>query len=361
MATYRIKDITKIPFELKKRIMILYGRGFTHLQISKMVGKSQPFVQEVVRYFHKNRNGNWVLTERKENLIIKMYLETPYGAKKIGKALKMDHDVVYRVLKRNKISRRKYSDYRIYNLNEDFFECIDSEEKAYWLGFIMADGCISYTRQLLLRIKNIDKELLVKAQKSFETNTPIKPERDNMVNLTLNSKKLCIDLAKYGIVPNKTFVAQLPNLREDLVRHFIRGVFDGDGSVAMNLNKRTFMFSISGTHEICSQIQEEMMKELPLKKTRIIPDRSIYRVSYGGLIQVSKIGEWLYKDATIYMERKKRIFDNILAEFKLRELQGAYVERYIRRSENRFDTVISSQACEETHEKGSETRGEAKA
>lgn len=61
------------------------------------------------------------------------------------------------------------------------------------------------------------------------------------------------------------------------------------------------------------------------------------------------------------MERKKQIFDNILAEFKLRELQGAYVERYIRRSENRFNTVISSQAHEEIHEKGSETRGEAKA
>ena len=139
-----------------------------------------------------------------------------------------------------------------YVLNENVFTNIDTEEKAYWFGFIFADGSISVscTKQHILQIKlKADESFFLEMFREFmETDRPIKfGESENRFGkvkfcyISISSKKIVDDLIKNGLQFRKSNIAIFPNIKEDLIRHFIRGYIDGDGSffpimVVKNLN-----------------------------------------------------------------------------------------------------------------------------
>lgn len=134
-----------------------------------------------------------------------------------------------------------------YTYNEDYFKKIDTAEKAYWLGFLYADGCITRfyrgdklkSMSLELTLKDEDCEHLVKFKSALESNVPIqhrviakKYKADRMV---INSTKMCRDLIKLGCTPTKSLTLEFPN--KDIVplefeSDFIRGYFDGDGGIS---------------------------------------------------------------------------------------------------------------------------------
>src|SRR5688572_26837187 len=125
---------------------------------------------------------------------------------------------------------------RKYNLNEQFFEKINTEEQAYWLGFLYADGCILERKigQSALHVKLAETEPLIKLAQSLKTNRPIATYvSQNGYNigklyhtLTIVSDKIVQDLRQYGCVPRKSLTLKFPNnLPEFLVSHFIRGYF----------------------------------------------------------------------------------------------------------------------------------------
>lgn len=134
---------------------------------------------------------------------------------------------------------------RKYQLNEDYFARINTRNKAYILGFIMADGsvstpCKTHTRpcRLTIRISKKDRCVLEFIKKELQCDYKIIdywPANETygaseMSVLVINSTKLCDDLAKYGIVENKTGSERVPkNISSRLLPHYIRGYFDGDG------------------------------------------------------------------------------------------------------------------------------------
>ena len=75
--------------------------------------------------------------------------------------------------------------------------------------------------------------------------------------LCLNSVKFGNDLEKHGCVPNKSFILRRPNIEEGLIRHFVRGYFDGDGCVSFNKELDNYIYTILGTKDILSFIQEK--------------------------------------------------------------------------------------------------------
>lgn len=303
--------IEKLCFEDKKRVVILYCRGKTHREISKLTGISQQMVQKIVNEYHTGRTRNWTLTEREERLVIMMY-ENNHGGSTIAKYFGWPEDVVYRILKRNNIKIRPFTYYRQYDLDENFFETIDSEEKAYWVGFLMADGAIGEGRRILLRLSNKDFYHIQRFQKSLRSNYPYYHDtKTNVSGCTIQSKKMCRDLAKYGVVENKTFKTLFPTTKgqsnNDLIRHFIRGYFDGDGSISVGENKKGHTFanlSICGYEPFLLKMQDFFIDELGLGRTKLIKEKAIHSLRYGGRRQVEKIMDWMYKDATIYLDRK---------------------------------------------------------
>ena len=233
-----------------------------------------------------------------------------------------------------------------YTANYDFFELIDTEEKAYWLGFIAADGTLNNKCSLKIALAETDTEHLNKFNQSLESNYPIrcyergpnnkwKINAQPTVEVCLTSQKMFDDLIDKGITRRKTHTIKFPleeKLPKHLRVHYIRGVFDGDGTITSsprvkyskgkrignykNLSgtlKRDYLFSIVGNDSHIKGIQNTIIEEVGLNKTKLINMKhhpeNIVCLCYGGNNSVNKIGDWLYQNATVYLDRKLNRFN----------------------------------------------------
>lgn len=216
---------------------------------------------------------------------------------------------------------------RKYELNEHFFDIIDTEEKAYWLGFMTADGYNHEKRhEIKLRLSIKDKDFLLKFRDTMYPNKD-KPlyyhYRKNSDKKEISSCEVVIDsrnmseqLKKHGCGQKKTFDISFPKcLNDKLTHHFIRGVFDGDGSICLSTLKsgeHKTMFSIIGYRPFMQEINQIISNECGLNCNKLIDykgkDKRIATVAFSGCRQCIKIREYLYKDATIFMQRKYNKF-----------------------------------------------------
>lgn len=252
-----------------------------------------------------------------------------YSYLRIGRALNVDRKRVaielkklgylpkYSFVSRNGVNR-EFDIWRKYNFNEDFFEKIDTEEKAYWLGYSYADGYVSSTKSSYeLYVQERDLEHLKKFQKSINSNHKLTTHRKKMTyngkereyigyRLTLNSEKFKHDLIKKGCVENKSKILKFPSFRQvpkRLQHHFIRGYIDGDG--CWSVKKKLVSLEVIGTQDFL----EGIIKSLNMHTNTIHNlkgknnDTGVKRINYSGEYSY-KIFNMLYKDATIYMDRK---------------------------------------------------------
>ena len=197
--------------------------------------------------------------------------------------------------------------------NRDYFDKINTEEKAYWLGFIAADGCVSINRNCLVLKMGLGKKdgnHLEKFKRSIgSTHKIYKYKNGDFLNIY--SKKITDDLAKYGIIPRKSLrFNNIPNIRKDIIRHFIRGYFDGDGCITHTYLRKNrakgkkYSIYLEGSLSFLEKIQKILMKKCDLNKTKLINNGKFYTLIYGGNIQVPRILKYLYKDSKIYLDRK---------------------------------------------------------
>ena len=198
-----------------------------------------------------------------------------------------------------------------YHLNENYFEKIDNQEKAYFLGFMFADGGIHSKRnQCSITLEKKDKKILERFQNLLKTNRPLFwRKKYRSWRLSLSSRKMKNDLIKAGCIPQKTFKLIFPHwLEKNLKSHFIRGYLDGDGCVSIhfinNHKQKSLRVTILGRENFLKNI-------LNLSNIRghIIKERNqrIWRLRFCSSFAVS-FCNWIYKDATIYLERKYNKF-----------------------------------------------------
>jgi DNA-binding transcriptional regulator WhiA len=235
--------------------------------------------------------------------------------KEISKIYNCNVKTIHKLFKINNIVLTK--NHKKYSINESFLDNIDTEEKAYFLGFMYADGYNNLERGFF-NLELIDEEIVIKIAKLLNSSRPImhriKKDRKDTYRLSINSKILTKRLNDLGCYPNKTFKLTFPNNNQvpnNLIRHFIRGYFDGDGSIN---NGKKYHFSFVGTEYFIDKLQDVFSKELGFLKTKTSirhPERNnnIRTLLKCGKIQCIRFGEWLYKDATIFLKRKKEIFD----------------------------------------------------
>jgi hypothetical protein len=109
-------------------------------------------------------------------------------------------------------------------------------------------------------------------------------------------------------------VADYPEIPKELDSHFIRGIFDGDGCIHV-CHKGQLQFSIIGTKKLNEKIQEKLIKNCGVNNTKISlrgKNLSFSQLHHGGNKQVPKIMNWLYKDADIYLERKRNVYESVV-------------------------------------------------
>jgi len=233
---------------------------------------------------------------------------------------------IYALMKRRGINRRSYSSSsRKYTLNEEYFNVIDSSDKAYFLGFLMADGYNNEKRGVIeLSCAEKDKEILDKLNNLINSNKPIRfVESKDVRSYRIDwcSKKLSNELLKYGCMQTKSLKLEFPKLDDKLISHFIRGYFDGDGCISYSYSLKNnalgtvfkVVVNFVSTENFCLYLKEYFEKNININSSiscRHPENNNTNRtLNISGAIQVSKLMEWMYKDATIYLQRKKDKFE----------------------------------------------------
>lgn len=223
--------------------------------------------------------------------------------------------------------------------NLDFFHNINIKEKAYWLGFIYADGCIvNNSYKFTIDLKKNDENHLLKLSKIFNKELSYPKNRSTTVRLTISKKQLYIDLVNCGIKTNKSYSHNtdvLDFIPSNLINHFVRGVFDGDGHIGSKKNKNELHFNILGIEEFIIKLQSLMLSNIQdLSSGKIYLDKSIFRLEYNGRNDIMLLFNWLYKDSdyNILLERKyikfKEIINNIIPKDRLKPPYKGVVKNY---------------------------------
>lgn len=230
--------------------------------------------------------------------------------------------VVNRYIKELNLDTIKGRDLSRYKYDRSFFNIIDNEKKAYWLGFIYADGCV-YKRTLSIRLSTKDKSHLdkflldIKSDKTMQFGTQDSFGKETeYVQLQINSVDIVEDLKKLGIVERKSLILNFPS--EDIVpkhlqKHFIRGYIDGDGCITRTRRTNSYEIKAVGTENMLNGILKSLEKDTQLRKRR--ETDSCYYFSIGGNLQVLNILNWLYEDSTVYLDRKYEKYIELKSQY----------------------------------------------
>lgn len=231
------------------------------------------------------------------------------------------------------------SQYGKYHVNKDYFEKIDNEWKAYWLGFMYADGWNCEDKNSIgLRLQETDKNHIQKFKDSIQSDskTYFSKGGDTMIigknchaqnqySISISNQKICKDLSKLGCVQRKTYILKFPNENQvprNLLRHFIRGFLDGDGYIGVyHQHKKKSdgseyesvrcIIGVEGMESFIIPMANYITNALNLHKYQIKrkKGRITTIVEWTSLHDVEKIYNFLYSGANIYLDRKLKKLD----------------------------------------------------
>lgn len=246
-------------------------------------------------------------------------LAKAFGADKANVRLMM--------IKRGVTMRENTPDlHRIYQCNHAYFDQPLDEERAYWIGFLLADGCVSYRKGtkannapvLAVSLSEVDTHHIERFREALESNHPITHfvaksgygAGKTMAYFVIRSHELVNGAEKHGIVQRKTKFCPTPNLPPELMRHMYRGYVDGDGGLSLtdrDDGKVNAALDIVGTEQFLKDFASWLANHAgfnhkdPLKSHNTTV---VMNLRYGGIQQVSSILHFLYDDATVYLDRK---------------------------------------------------------
>lgn len=210
------------------------------------------------------------------------------------------------------------------HLNWDF-KSIETEEQAYITGLLFADGYISH-KQIGLKLKKSDKKLIEKVKDYFSSEIAMQESPSNF-GFVISSDIACKNLKHMGKGKSGDPL-HIPQMNKSLIRHFIRGYFDGDGTVFIcnGNNTRFFKSNICCvTTEILVEIQNQLQenciscsinKENRKGKTMKVPEGTctcsfdMYRLFIHKKSSIEKFYHYLYDNSNIWLERKRKVFED---------------------------------------------------
>lgn len=307
--------------ELVKQIIELLNKGLKRKEICEELQISIYKYKNLNNEFHFYKNEKKDKPLYKDKKWLEEQIRTIGNLSEIARQINVSDDTInkWRIKFNIPKSEKSKNATRYYHINKKFFEKIDTEEKAYWLGFLMADGYVSKKGRIEINLKMLDKNHLEKLNNSLDSTYKIIDKHiinkkldfeSNICQLRINCAEMANDLNRLGIVTQKTGKEVIPEIPKELYRHFIRGFFDGDGCI--DKNKKISIGSCS--KYILIQINEFLNTSIGQQYT--IYERKEYTKPFYLFDSNDKkknklFLDLLYKDSTIYLDRKFEIY-NIL-------------------------------------------------
>jgi hypothetical protein len=300
---------------IKSNIIKDYVNGLTAKECAAKYSKGE---RTIYRYI-KEAGIKTIVPIDKETLSLALndYASNNLTAAECSLKYDISTTTLFRHLKNEKIDKNFTSTPRIYN--RDYFENINTEEKAYWLGFIAADGSITRKcSNLDIGLQKLDKLHLEKFVTAIGGDIDI--VKDKFVTCGFNqktypasrvcisSKKMCNDLIKHGLGPQKSLTFDFPDVPNYLLKHFIRGYFDGDGCITTrgketNTGFQYYNISLIATESFLYKLMHHL-KNIGITKISLRQQGKMFIWNKNGTNQIRLFLDYIYKDCNIYLERK---------------------------------------------------------
>ncbi len=222
-----------------------------------------------------------------------------WNISKAAKVLCISRPELYRCIKTYNIVRPS-------RFNEHYFNIIDCDDKAYFLGYLMADGCVCTSiNRLDFGIHKKDISILHEFKIKLNSQNLVR-EYTKVAVINHTSKTLISDLAKHGCTNKKSLTLQFPTtIPDNYIWSFIRGYFDGDGCVTShmpNTNKDRIRINFVGTKEFLTSLQILFNTSYKLRTTGTYKRNYVLEITSKKNIEY--IVSHMYKNATIKLERK---------------------------------------------------------
>lgn len=335
------RKIRELTLEEQKKAIKLYNKGIKKADISKELKIDY---RNLKNFFDNNNMPN-----KKIGIPLEHY-ETIFKLYEAGLTLQQIHEQYYPEFSTDQInyicrergitrSRGKKS-----ILNHEYFNKIDSQEKAYWLGFLFADGAVRKEKNkgdswsVTFGLMKEDKYIVEQFVKDVESSLSVKEYINNTgfqrrdgrphieCRITLYSKELVHTLMRHGIVENKSLLLdKIPNIPEELYRHFVRGFFDGNGSITHSWDKRHIRrepkILFYSTHKFCEKIQAKICEQLGTFQGTITDQKkeSVSLFAFHRFEDVIAIYNYFYNDLddeNHYCKRKKEKMEELISEYR---------------------------------------------
>lgn len=240
--------------------------------------------------------------------------------------------------RRKEKSPRNLTEYKekARSFNLDFFKS-ETPEMAYVLGWILGDGCVSNGR-CSITLQRTDRKMLDKLceltqntckildSEVFDKRTEKTYKRSSLYWCSLG---LCELLEKYKITPRKSLTAEYYQFPDHLIPHYLRGLIDSDGYIS----EKTRKISIAGTEMVCRGILADIKRLLPDIGGGVAKQQSnCYACNIGGIYQVQRILQWIYKDST-ENTRLDRKYDTYMKIQDVPDTRGIKVSKAVIRND----------------------------
>lgn len=310
----------KIQKSQHEQICDLYKQGVSSNEIGKRFGITGTQVLNVLEKNGVSRRKG-VLTG-KESEIVYMYTVEDQDIVTISKNYGVNNTSIHRLLLREGVPIKDASDSRRkYEIDTSYFEKVDTEDKAYFLGLLYADGNLATSEySVSISLQEKDKDILETFREKMNYSNTLKlvsyrkKGYQDQYKLHFCNRKMYKDLIKLGCIPAKSLILKFPSTEivpDFLLSHFIRGYFDGDGCVFVTPEKRGGII-ILGTEEFLSDMNSVLQKECGMKDRKPTKTQSrAYEYECRSKPEVKIFEEYIYRDATIFLKRKKEKFNEL--------------------------------------------------
>jgi hypothetical protein len=215
------------------------------------------------------------------------------------------------------ISARKRGAARTHTLNERYFESIDTPDKAYWLGFLAADGGLTAGRDgIAFTLGPLDPEQLPKLKAALDAGAPVVPVRQGSTFFRAFSKQMVRDLAEVGITARKSYNCEPWDAPAHLAPHYWRGLIDGDGYISQSMPQISFIGTVpmvTAWLKFANGITGTRARPMKAKKSEV------WLVHLTGAIQVPALAKALYCIGGPALDRKAEAAANLIARYPPRE------------------------------------------
>lgn len=305
------------------KISELYKSGAKAKEIVEAIGDERLTVNKIYKLIHrlglsKSSEKSNPKYDKIDKQALKL-LSEGISHREIARQLNVDQQSMTLRLKK-KYNIQVLPDGKKY-VDSTFFNVIDTEEKAYWLGMMYADGYVNEESGLELCLK--DEEHIYKFKSAIKSEHKVSPKYVSVGGKThtayrigIKDKQLMNALIEKGCFRAKSFDIEFPTEEQvpnEFMSAFVRGFFDGDGDISKTGSKKGYrIIGFSCANKLFLEELREFLKDKIDACATIGPSRNLYRLRIHKISKAYEFLDYIYGDATIYLDRKYDLYKNFI-------------------------------------------------